>query len=122
MIRNSKPLEFIEDETNKDKKQKKKGEFNAHQDPEKFFTQLKSRFCEVFTHFEYIIHYLFGFYSDKHFHFDNCNHSSTKRAIDHILQVVFPDPRSTVPETLENLILYHLKEDILDGYKCSECE
>jgi len=65
MIRNSKPIELIEDETNKDKKEKKKGEFNAHQDPEEFFTQLKSRFCEEFTHCEYFIHHLFGFYSDK---------------------------------------------------------
>jgi len=42
MIPHSKPIELIEYETNEDKKQKKKGEFNAYQDPEEFFTQLKS--------------------------------------------------------------------------------
>jgi ubiquitin C-terminal hydrolase len=122
MNRKSKPIELIEDETDKDKKQKKKGEFNAHQDPEEFFTQLKSRFCEEFTHFEYIIHHLFGFYSDKKFHFHNCNHSSTTRAIDHYLQVVFPDPKSFVTDTLENLMLHLQKDDLVHGYKCTECE
>ena len=46
-----KPNEVIEDE-------------NKQQDPEEFFNQLKSRFTEEFIYFEYIIHHLFGFYSD----------------------------------------------------------
>jgi len=41
IIPNSKSIELIEDGTNEDKQQKKKGEFNAHQDPEECFTQLK---------------------------------------------------------------------------------
>jgi len=62
------------------------------------------------------------FYSDEIRIIDNCKHSSTSRAIDHTLILQFTDPRSNVPELLENLMLYYIKEYVLNGYKCSECE
>jgi len=104
------------------KHKRKKGEFNELSDPEEFFTQLKSRFSAEFSHFEYIIHHLFGFYSDNVKCFDNCNHYSTRRDIGHTLIIQFPDPRSSVTDTLENLMLNYKKEELLNGYKCSECE
>jgi len=76
-----KPSELIEN----GKEEVKTDELNAHKDPEEFFTQLKSMFSAEFIYFEYIIHHLFGFYSDEIRIIDNCKHSSTSRAIGHAL-------------------------------------
>ena len=102
-----KPNELIEDED--------KDELNIQQDPEEFFNQLKSRFTEEFIYFEYINHHLFCFHCDEIRIFEKCKHSSTRRAIDQTLILPFTDSRSNVPESLENLMLHYLKEDVLNG-------
>ena len=101
-----KPNELIEDE------------LDIQQDPEEFFNQLKSRFTEEFIYFEYINHHLFGFYCDEIRIFDKCKHSSTSRSINQTLILQFTESRSNVPESLENLMLHYLKEDVLKGYIC----
>ena len=104
-----KPNELIEDE-------------NKQQDPEEFFNQLKSKFTAEFIYFEYINHHLFGFYCDNIRIFDKCKHYSISRSINETLILQFPESKSNVPESLENLMLHYLKEDVLNGYICCECE
>jgi len=103
MIPNSKPIEVIEDRK-KDKNRRKKMNLTNIKTLSIFFTQLKSRFSLEFMYFEYIIHNLFCFYSDKMICFDKCHYFSTRRAIDQILRLQFSDPKAIIPKSLENLI------------------
>ena len=107
-------------------------EFQAgvQNDAQEFLTALTNKFSSEFPNFEYIMDHLFGFYYNTYVGVIGCNHTYCSKIKQHFLQIEFtpqtkqekskfvPDSQS---ENLESLINKFMEKELIDTYKCSEC-